>query len=106
MSLALYAHPLSSYCQKVLIALYESGTPFTYRQLDMSSDDGTIGEWAALWPMKRMPLLVDTGRAVMESSIIIEHLELEHPGRGRLIPEDPREALAVRMMDRFFDNYV
>jgi glutathione S-transferase len=27
-SMKLYAHPFSSYCQKVLIALYENGTPF------------------------------------------------------------------------------
>jgi glutathione S-transferase len=30
----LYAHPFSSYCQKVLIALYENETPFTFRMLD------------------------------------------------------------------------
>ena len=28
MSLTLYLHPLASYCHKVLIALYENGTPF------------------------------------------------------------------------------
>ena len=30
MSLTLYAHPLSSYCQKVLVALYENGTAFDF----------------------------------------------------------------------------
>src|SRR4030095_14264595 len=59
-----------------------------------------------LWPLKRMPVLVDDGRTVLEASIIIEHLDLRHPGPVRLIPEDPRAALDVRMMDRFFDNYV
>ena len=63
-------------------------------------------EHAALWPLKRMPLLLDDGRPVMEASIIIEHLQLNHPGPVRLIPEDPRAALGVRMLDRFFDNYV
>jgi glutathione S-transferase len=29
MSLKLYFHPLSSFCQKVLIALYENDTPMT-----------------------------------------------------------------------------
>ena len=53
-----------------------------------------------------MPVLVDDGRTVVEASIIIEHLGLHHPGPVRLIPEDPRAALDVRMMDRFFDNYV
>ena len=31
MTLKLYAHPFSSYCQKALTALYENGTPFDYR---------------------------------------------------------------------------
>ncbi|MGL5737118.1 MAG: glutathione S-transferase N-terminal domain-containing protein, partial [Beijerinckiaceae bacterium] len=29
----LYAHPFSSYCQKALIALYDKGLAFEYRQL-------------------------------------------------------------------------
>ncbi|MEK7688160.1 MAG: glutathione S-transferase N-terminal domain-containing protein, partial [Pseudomonadota bacterium] len=33
MALVLHAHPFSSYCQKVLIALYENDTPFTLRML-------------------------------------------------------------------------
>jgi glutathione S-transferase len=53
-----------------------------------------------------MPVLVDDGRTVVEATIIIEHLGLHHPGPVRLIPEDPRAALDVRMMDRCFDNYV
>jgi len=28
MALKLYFHPLSSFCQKALTALYENGTPF------------------------------------------------------------------------------
>ena len=70
-------------------------------------DDAAVAaELAALWPFQRMPVLVDDGRTVVESSIIIEHLELHHPGPVRLIPADPQPALEVRMMDRFFDNYV
>lgn len=33
MPLSLYAHPFSSYCQKVLVALYQNGTPFELRML-------------------------------------------------------------------------
>jgi glutathione S-transferase len=101
----LYAHPFSSYCQKVLIALYENDTPFEFRML-APGDERAAAEHEALWPLKRMPVLVDEGRTVVEATIIIEHLGLRHPGPVRLIPEDPRAALGVRMMDRFFDNYV
>jgi glutathione S-transferase len=105
MSLTLFAHPFSSYCQKVLIALYENATPFELRLL-APDDPRTAAEHAALWPLKRMPVLVDDGGTVVEASIIIEHLGLFHPGRVRLLPDDPRAALDVRMLDRFFDNYV
>ncbi len=105
MSLQLYAHPFSSYCQKVLIPLYENAIPFEFRMLAVG-DEQAAAEHAALWPLKRMPVLVDDGRTVVEASIIIEHLGLCHAGPVRLIPEEPRAALDVRMMDRFFDNYV
>jgi glutathione S-transferase len=105
MSMQLYAHPFSSYCQKVLIALYENDTRFELRML-APGDERAAAEHAALWPLKKMPVLVDHDRTVVEATIIIEHLGLDHPGPVRLIPEDPRAALDVRMMDRFFDNYV
>src|SRR5690349_523937 len=101
----LFAHPFSSYCQKVLIALYENGTAFEFRML-APGDERAAAEHAGLWPLKRMPVLVDDRRTVVEASIIIEHLGLHHPGPVRLIPEDANAALAVRTLDRFFDNYV
>jgi glutathione S-transferase len=105
MPLQLYAHPFSSYCQKVLIALYENGTPFEFRLLE-GPDSPAMQELAALWPIKRFPVLLDGDRTVIEASIIVEYLGLYHPGPVRLVPEDAREALEVRTMDRFFDNYV
>jgi len=105
MASRLYAHPFSSYCQKVLIALYENDTPFELRML-APDDEQVTAELEALWPLKRFPVLVDDGVTVVEASIIIEHLGLHHPGPVRLIPEDARAALGVRTMDRFFDNYV
>lgn len=103
MSLTLYSHPFSSYSQKALIALYENDTPFTYRNLEGA---GANEERQALWPTGKFPVLVDDGKVVVESSIIIEHLDLHHPGPTRFLPDDPDEALEVRFMDRFFDNYV
>lgn len=103
MSLTLYAHPFSSYCQKVLIALWENEIPFTYRHLE---EPGAAEERGALWPLGRFPVLVDDGRTIVESSIIIEHLDLHHVGAVRWLPEDRSAALEVRLMDRFFDNYI
>lgn len=101
----LYAHPLSSYCQKVLTALYENDTPFDMRLL--SPEDPVIAaEHASLWPLRRMPVLVDGGHTVLESSVIIEYLDVRHAGPLRWVPVDADAALEVRTMDRFFDNYV
>ncbi|HEY8245881.1 MAG TPA: glutathione S-transferase family protein [Hyphomicrobium sp.] len=105
MTLQLFAHPFSSYCQKVLIALYENGTPFTFRMLALGEDENGA-EFAKLSPMQRMPLLVDKERSVFESSIVIEYLALYHPGPVRLVPQDGDAAIEVRKMDRVFDNYV
>ncbi|HEU4812793.1 MAG TPA: glutathione S-transferase family protein [Xanthomonadaceae bacterium] len=99
----LYAHPFSSYCQKALVALYESDTPFDYRNLE---DPEANAELTALWPMRRFPVLVDGDRTVLEATCIIEYLDIHHPGPVKLIPDDRDAALEVRMLDRFFDNYV
>jgi glutathione S-transferase len=104
-SLALYAHPFSSYCQKVLIALYENETPFEFRML-APGHEREIEEHRRLWPLGKFPVLVDDGREVVEATIIIEYLEIYHAGPVRLLPPERDAALEVRMMDRFFDNYI
>ena len=103
MSLTLYAHPFSSYCQKVLVALYENDVPFEYRTLE---DPAAMAELKSRWPFGRFPILVDDGHTVVESTIIIEHLMLKHGGQVRWLPHDPVHALEVRLLDRFFDNDV
>lgn len=105
MSLDLFGHPFSSYTWKALIPLYENGTPFRFRPLGPDHPENGA-ELARLWPLAKFPLLVDGGRPVMESSIIIEYLDRHHPGPVRMIPADADAALEVRMLDRLFDNYV
>lgn len=105
MPLQLFAHPFSSYCMKVLIALYERDVPFELRLL--SSDEPENGsDFARLWPLQHMPLLLDGDLAVRESSIVIEHLDLYHGAAAPMVPREAKEALRVRFLDRIFDNYV
>jgi len=101
----LYSHPFSSYCQKVLTALYENGTAFDTRMLG-PEDPAAYEELCALWPVKRFPMLMDGQKPVFEATIIIEYLQVHYPGPARLIPEDADRAIEVRMLDRFFDNYI
>jgi glutathione S-transferase len=105
MSLALYGHAFSSYTQKVLIALYENGTPCEFRSIGPDTPEHSA-EWLKRWPLRKFPLLVDGERNVAETSIIIEYLQLKYPGPVRLLPADPMAALDVRFLDRFFDLHV
>ncbi|CAD6517887.1 Glutathione S-transferase [Paraburkholderia hiiakae] len=105
MSLALYGHPFSSYTQKVLVALYENNTPFEFRGIGPDTPEHTA-QWLGRWPLRKFPVLVDGERNVAETSIIIEYLQLKHPGPVRLLPADPMAALDVRFLDRFFDLHV
>jgi glutathione S-transferase len=107
MSLTLHFHPLSSFCQKVLIALYENDTPFTPQIVDLF-DAAQREAFLKLWPIGRFPVLRDDaqGRTVPESSIIIEYLDRHYPGRTRLVPQDADLARQMRLRDRFSDLYL
>jgi glutathione S-transferase len=88
------------YCWKPLIALYERDLPFTGELVE-----GDRSALAALWPPASIPVLVDDGVVVAESSIIVEHLE-RHGDAPPLIPTDPDEALQARLWDRVADGYL
>ncbi len=107
MSLLLYYHPLASFCHKVLIALYEQGNDFR-GELVEPGNPASRAPLLDLWPVGKMPVLHDVGRAVTvpESTIIIEYLDRHHPGDVPLVPPDPDAAREVRLWDRFFDLYV
>jgi glutathione S-transferase len=60
--------------------------------------------WAALSSTQNaVPALVDGEREIVETSIIIEYLQLAYPGPPRLSPDDRMAALQVRFLDRYFD---
>jgi glutathione S-transferase len=105
--LTLYFHPLSSYCQKVLMALYENETLFTPRLVDLA-DPASSAELRKIWPIGKFPVLRDAAKdcVVPESSIIIEYLALHYPGRAELLPADAERARQTRLRDRFFDLHV
>src|SRR5688572_33157532 len=105
MSLTLYFHPLSSFCHKVLIALYETGTPFTPRTVDLF---GEAAEYRKIWPIGKIPVLRDEAknRTIPETSIIIEYLAQYYPGRTQLFPTDRDLCRQMRLCDRIYDLYV
>jgi glutathione S-transferase len=107
MSLTLHFHPLSSFCWKALIALYENETPFTPNSVNLG-DEAERAALSKLWPIGKFPVLRDDARArtIPETSIIIEYLDRFYPGRTSFIPADPDQAWQTRLRDRFYDCYV
>lgn len=106
MSLTLHLHPLSSYCWKALIALYENETPFTQNLVNLG-DPAERAALVRLWPFGKFPVLADDARGeiVPEASIIIEYLDRHYPGQVRFIP-DGDLGLKTRLRDRFFDLHI
>ena len=104
MSLVLHYHPLSSFCWKALIALYEKDLPFEPRMVDFG-DAASRAAFEALWPVAKIPVLEHDGRVVPETSIMIEYLD-RLAVEPRMIPQDGEEALGARLADRFYDLYV
>ncbi len=107
MSLELYFHPLSSFCQKVLIALYENETRFVPHVVDFGNE-ASSAKLRKLWPVGKIPVLRDEARdrTVPESSTIIEYLAQHYPGGTKLVPADPDLARQTRLVDRFYDLQV
>ena len=107
MSLTLYSHPLASFCQKVLLALYENAVPFQAKTVDLL-DPRSAASLLAKWPVGKIPVLHDAARdrVIPETSIIIEYVQQHFPGPCLLLPADSDEQLSARLWDRFFDLYV
>lgn len=105
MQIKLYAHPFSSYCQKALIAFYEKDIAFEMQLLG-PENPAALREHQKLWPIGRFPVVAVGADVLVEASIIIEWLDVQFPATPRLVPQDQRVALDVRMRDRIFDNYV
>ncbi len=107
MALTLYLHPLSSYCHKVLIALYENAIAFAPEVVNLG-DPASRDAFKKVWPLAKFPVLTDSsrGQTIPESSCIIEYLERHFPGRINLLPKDEEAAAAVRAKDRFYDLHV
>ena len=107
MSLTLHYHPLSSFCHKVLVALYENDTPFTPLLVNLG-EEASRAAFLKVWPIGKFPVLHDDARnqTIPESTIIIDYLDAHYPGKTRFVPQDRDLAWQVRLRDRFYDLYI
>lgn len=103
----LYYNPLSSFSQKVMIALNEKGITYTPELVNLMSPEGRAA-YEQVNPFGKVPFLKPTDDyQVAESTSIIEYLEDKFPGTPRLIPQGGGDgARQVRFMDRMMDFYL
>lgn len=105
MTLILHYHPLSSFCWKTLIALYEKGAPFEMN-LVSPRDAREKAALRNLWPTATVPLLQDGTRVVPESSIIVEYVQQQYPDGLPLLGRHSDEAIEIRLWDRTLDQII
>ena len=99
----LYEHPLSSYAQKVKIALREKGLAFD-RETPAGVGTGTAtGPFAAASPRTEVPALIDGPARIFDSTIILEYLEDKYP-TPHLLPSDPAARAEARMIEDVCDT--
>ena len=99
----LYEHPLSSYAQKVKIALREKGVPFDV-ELPESFGTGRLdGPFVAANPRAEVPALVDGDLSIFESTVIMEYIEDRWP-EPALLPRDPAARARARLIEEVCDT--
>ena len=99
-----YYHPISSYCQKVMVALYEKGLEFEPELVALMNPEARR-KYREIYPMGKVPaLLLDDGHLIPESSIIIEYLD--SLGEPKLIFGDAEQRRKIRFKDRMYDLHL
>ena len=99
----LYEHPLSSYAQKVKIALREKGLAFDVETPQALGSGGSAGAFAAASLRREVPALIDGEARIFDSTIILEYLEDKHPSPA-LLPRDPVARAEARMIEDVCDT--
>jgi glutathione S-transferase len=98
-SLRLYAIPFSTNVERVALALGHKGLTADVVMCD-PADRAPVREVSG---QELVPVLVDDGEVVTDSSRIVEHLERRFP-EPTLFPGEPARAAEVRLFVDWFDR--
>ncbi len=102
--LELYHNDTSACAQKVRVTLEEKKLPWNSIHLDLRRGDQQKPEYLKLNPRGVVPTLVDNGRAVRESTVIMEYLEDRYPQERALRPMDNVERAMMRVWTKRLDE--
>lgn len=98
----LLAHPVSSYVQKVKIALHEKGVEFT-SEVPPDISTNTEGPLHESNLRVEVPVLFHNDITIFDSTIILEYIEDVWP-ETPLLPKDPRDRAKARMIEDVCDT--
>lgn len=101
--LFLHDHPVSSYAQKVRLALREKGIPFDFATPGAMGAGQANPDLLAANPRCEVPALVDGDFSVFDSTVILEYLEDKYPEHP-LLPKDPKGRAQARMIEDVCDT--
>ncbi|RJF80776.1 glutathione S-transferase family protein [Oleomonas cavernae] len=100
--LHLYHYALSNCSQKARMTLEEKGQRWTSHHLDLSRNEHVTPEYIGINPNGVVPTLVHDGKVVVESSDIIDYLDVTFP-TPPLKPSDPAELARMESWIELWD---
>ena len=100
-AITLYDAPRCPFCARTRIVLAEKGVPYDTVTIDLADRPAWLVEHNP--PDGRVPVLEEDGWTLPESSVIDEYLEERYPDPP-LLPEDPGERAAARLLVFCFDE--
>lgn len=107
MPITFYALSGSPFAWKVWLALEHKGLPYTLRVLSAEKGELKTPEFLALNPRGKVPVIVDDGFALAESSVIVEYLEDACGATGpALWPVDPKARARARRLSAECDGVI
>ncbi len=85
------------------IALSEKHTPWEPIHVNLRAGEHKTAEFLALNPYGKVPVLLDEGAVIYESTVVNEYLEDRFPDPA-LMPRDPLGRAEVRLWEDYGDN--
>ena len=101
--LQFYYNPLSPLSRRVWIALLEKEIPFTPITVNLKEGEQFKREFLAINPFHHVPVIIDDGLRILESSAILDYLECKYL-QNPLLPKDPSQLAKVRMAQMVTNN--
>jgi glutathione S-transferase len=100
----LYDYPQCPFCRKVRVALAEKGIKYERVFVDLRKKEQKREEFLKLNPYGKVPVLIDNGAIIYESSVINEYLDERYPNPP-LMPSSPIERARVRIWVDFCESH-